>query len=131
LDLTKVALTSDGDKVTVTWTVAGTPVPAKGTALYSVMVSSQDGNISNQFGVKYLDGKQVAYFVFDFAGTKQVNISGTAKVGAHSVEGAFDASALPKTITWRANSNRNGDDVDACPEPGDKAVDPDTLVLVR
>ena len=87
-DLTSVALKRDGDLLDVTWTMVERCTGAGGAGFY-LNVSSENGNAGGQLGVKYLDGRQVAYFT-SFGTNKE--ISGAAQVTAKSVTASFPMS---------------------------------------
>ncbi len=89
-----------------------------GTAGFYLNVSSENGNAAGQLGVKYLDGRQVAYFTF--LGTNK-EISGSAQVTATSVTASFPMSELEQVgpnFKWQAAAIRGGSDMDACPGVG-------------
>jgi hypothetical protein len=68
--------------------------------------------------VKYLDGRQVAYFTF--LGTNK-KISGSAQVTANSVTASFPMSELTQVgpnFKWQGATIRDGNDMDACPGVG-------------
>lgn len=46
-----------------------------GTFLFGLWGHSADGEVVRQFGVKFLDGERVAYFVFDHNAVRQDNES--------------------------------------------------------
>jgi len=115
-DLTSVALKRDGDFLDVTWTMVDRD--SAGTAGFYLNVSSEDGSAGGQPGVKYLDGRQVAYFTF--LGTNK-EISGSAQVTANSVTATFPMSELTQVgpnFKWQGATIRDGNDMDACPGVG-------------
>lgn len=114
----KVTLEDAGDALTVTFT--GQPITKSGTALYVATVWDEAGEVGRQLGAKYLDGKQIAYFVFDFDTSEQTNLDGSPEVSGKTIDGTFPASALgdldPGDVaSWSAAFNVNGDDVGTCP----------------
>jgi hypothetical protein len=116
-DLTSVALKRDGDYLDVTWTMVKRDTGVR-TAGFYLNVASEDGNAAGQLGVKYLDGRQVAYFTF--LGTNK-EISGSAQVTAKSVTASFPMSELEQVgpnFKWWAATIRDGNDMDACPGVG-------------
>jgi hypothetical protein len=44
-----------------------------GTLLFGIHGASADGSALRQFGLKYLDDEQIAYFVFDHVTARQTN----------------------------------------------------------
>jgi hypothetical protein len=116
-DLTSVALKRDGDYLDVTWTMVKRDTGA-GKAGFYLNVASEDGTAGGQLGVKYLDGRQVAYFTF-FDTNKE--ISGSAQVTAKSVTASFPMSELDQVgpnFMWQGATIRDSNDMDACPEVG-------------
>ena len=108
--------TADG----LTMTFKGLPVPSSGTALYSVSPYDAAGEHGGQFGVKFQNGQQIAFFVFDFGSAQQTNIDGEADVSGDTVTAtASDADLGPlsgvKVGSWSAAYNVNGNDVGVCP----------------
>ncbi|MDB5963493.1 MAG: hypothetical protein JWP59_4787 [Massilia sp.] len=108
--------TSDG----LVMTFAGLPVPDTGTALYSVSAYDAAGEQGGQFGVKYQDGEQIAFFVFDFGTVEQTNLDGEAETSTDGITAtAADADLGPlsgvEVGSWSATYNVNGNDVGTCP----------------
>jgi hypothetical protein len=100
--------------------------PRRGTVLYSVTSSSMRGDRVRQLGVKYLNGQQIAYFVFDGEGPQQ-NLAGSASRDGSRLTAAFpyDAlSSLGERWSWSGNTNVEGRDVDACPNAGTDILNP-------
>ena len=50
------------------------PVPLSDTFLVGTFGRSADGNTIRQYGIKFLDGAEIAYFVFDHNAAKQTNL---------------------------------------------------------
>jgi hypothetical protein len=116
-DLTSVALKRDGDFLDVTWTTVERYTGA-GRAGFYLNLSSENGNAGGQLGVKYLDGRQVAYFTF--LGTNK-EISGSAQVTGKSVTASFPMSELEQVgpnFKWQGTTIGDGNDMDACPGVG-------------
>jgi hypothetical protein len=116
-DLISVALKRDGEYLDVTWTMVKRDT-GTGTAGFYLNVASEAGNAGGQLGVKYLDGRQVAYFTF--LGTNK-KISGSAQVTANSVTASFPMSELEQVgpnFKWQGATIRDGNDMDACPGVG-------------
>lgn len=108
--------TADG----LAMTFKGLPVPSSGTALYSVSPYDAAGEHGGQFGVKFQNGQQIAFFVFDFGSAEQTNLDGKADVSGDTVTAtASDADLGPlsgvKVGSWSAAYNENGDDLGVCP----------------
>jgi hypothetical protein len=93
LDLLTVTLTRVGDRLAVKFVTKGSP-PAADTALYAVAVSSASGEKTRQLGVKFADGRQVAYFVFDMGAGQQQNLPGEALRKGRVLTASFPASAV-------------------------------------
>lgn len=118
LSLTKTELRSTDEGLEVTW-ITSAPMPSSGTVLYSVAASS---GVDLQLGVKFLDGAQIALFVFDFLEGGQSNLDGTATVEDTSVRAVFpqaEIDPLGKRFAWWAGLNVDGNDVDTCPRSKD------------
>lgn len=113
-DIKSVTLKRDGEFLDVTWAMVKRDT-GTGTAGFYLNVASEDGNAAGQLGVKYLDGRQIAYFTFRDTNKE---ISGAAEVTATSVTGSFPMSELEQygpNFKWGAVTTRDGNDVDACP----------------
>lgn len=111
-------LVQDGDGLTMTFT--GLPVKSSGTVLYSVTAYDATGEQGGQLGVKYQDGKQVAFFVFDFGAGSQTNLDGDSEDTGNGVTASIaddDLGPLSgvKVAQWSAAYAVNGDDVGVCP----------------
>ena len=116
-DLTSVALKREGDYLDVTWTMVKRDTGA-GTAGFYLNVASEDGHVGGQLGVRYVDGRQVAYFTF--FGIKK-EILGSAQLTTKSVTASFPMSELEQigpNFKWQAATIRDGKDMDACPGVG-------------
>jgi hypothetical protein len=102
--------------------------PRVGIVLYSVTASSMKGDRVRQLGVKYLDGQQIAYFVFDPGGEPlQRNLAGNASRADSLLTAAFpyDAiAALGETWEWSGSTTVEGRDVDDCPNAGADTLNP-------
>lgn len=101
-------------------TFTGQPVPPRGTALYSATVFDKSGEYGAQLGVKYLDGEQIAYFIFSEDLVKQTNLNGEATVDGDTVSGSFPSDHLGALAdagpaSWSAAINVEGNDVGLCP----------------
>jgi hypothetical protein len=101
-------------------TFTGQPVPPSGTALYSATIFDKTGEYGVQLGVKYLDGEQIAYFIFSEDMVEQTNLDGEATVNGDSVSGSFPAGSLGSLAdagpaSWSAVINIEGNDVGLCP----------------
>jgi len=115
-----VTVEDDGDNLTATFT--GTPIaPTDTTGLY-VSVYDSSGNNGGQMGAKFLDGEQIAYFVFDSGAANQVNLDGEADVSGSTVVLTFpkDAGMLDglDLAKWNAAYTLAGNDVGNCPSGG-------------
>jgi hypothetical protein len=101
-------------------TFTGQAVPASGTALYSATIFDKTGEYGVQLGVKYLDGEQIAYFIFLEDTFEQINLDGEAIVDGDTVSGSFSADQLGALAdagpaSWSAAINLEGNDVGLCP----------------
>lgn len=126
VDLTGVKVNRESGDLVVTWTTAKA-LPASGTVLLSIFTATPEGDDAKQFGVKYIDGRQSGYFVFDMGDARQENVDGTARREGRVLIGTFPESGLSESFEWRAIASRDGDDVDFCPEQGDDALNPATI----
>lgn len=111
-------------------TFIGQPVPRRGTALYSATVFDESGEYGDQLGMKFLNGKQVAYFVFSVDTSEQTNLDGAATVNGDTVSGTFPAGDLGQLAdagpaSWSAAFNVEGSDVGECPGGIDSLPFPD------
>jgi hypothetical protein len=85
---------------------------------------------SAQLGVKFLGGKQIAHFTFDFGSAQQQNVTGAVSLAGTmlAAEFPYDAVAgLGETWKWSATTNVQGDDVDNCPDEGPDSLNPRTV----
>jgi hypothetical protein len=122
-DLLGVTLALKGSTFTVTFQLAA-PVSTVGTALLSVMVSSESGDQARQLGIKYIDGRS-SVWVFDMGTVKQDNFDVTPQVVGNTVSADFPATAVAgmgSSFNWQATYSVNGDDVDEVPQGGKTAV---------
>jgi hypothetical protein len=123
LDLTGVSLRRNGSNLEVTWSVTTSEI-SSGTAGFYVNVASADGSAADQLGVKYLDGRQVGYFV---SGEANVNVAGEAARSKRTIMGLFPMNELQRygrNFKWSATTTRDGNDMDACPDPGSDVLNP-------
>lgn len=114
----KVTLEEQGDALVATFD--GQPIADKGTVLYSVTAWDQAGEEGVQLGMKYLNGDQVGYFVFDYGTSEQSSLDGTPEVSGEVVQGTFPTHLVGDiadagVATWSASLNVDGDDVGTCP----------------
>lgn len=113
----RLVLEDVGDALMVMW--EGQPIAPTGTTGYYVTIYDADGN-GGQLGVKYLDGKQIAYFVADL-GAGQVNLDGPADRdrNRNSITVRFPKDVgFPwgvDVVKWSAAYTLNGSDVGRCP----------------
>jgi hypothetical protein len=114
-----VSVRAQCDKVgahgpTLKWTVVG-DMPTSGTWLLSTtVVGGEDGPI-HQFGVKFLDGKLIAVFVFDHVAGSQFNFGQVTpqRVG-DTWTVIFPTADLGVAASgrWSATLNLDGDDTE-------------------
>lgn len=88
--------------------------------LYSVTAFDEAGEVGVQLGMKFQNGEQIGYFVFDFVTYEQTNLDGSPEVAGKTVRGTFPADALGDladagVASWSAAFNVNGNDVGTCP----------------
>jgi hypothetical protein len=125
-DLTAVELAEGGEGLRATFTLAAPLDTASGTQLLALLVSSKDGKTAKQLGAKWVDGVPLVV-VFDFGAGSQDLVDIEPQVDGGTVDVPFPRSALKGlggTWDWRAVSNVGGQDVDACPEPGEDPGNP-------
>lgn len=118
-DIRSITLRRASEQLLVQFKLTARPLSA-GTVLYSILASSPNGDRALQLGVKYLDGQQIAYFVFDGEGPQQ-NLPGNASRDGSLLTAAFPYDAvtvLGETWKWSGNTNVEGRDVDDCPNAG-------------
>jgi hypothetical protein len=70
--LSAVTIFEGNGSVLVKYELSG-PIPANETLLVGVNAASMDGEVLRQFGIKFLNGESIAYFVFDHNAVKQEN----------------------------------------------------------
>jgi len=121
-DLTAVALTPDGQYLTVTFDLAQ-PVPTTDVAMVGLNVMTQTsddpGYEMHQLGVKWNAGQMIGFFDFNFDTSKQENFgySGVT-VSGNQVTAKWPASiteGLGDNWRWFAFVTHEGTDTDACP----------------
>jgi len=116
-DLTSVTLKRDGDYLDVTWTMVKRETGA-GTTSFYLNVVSETGDASGQLGVRYLDGRQVAYPAFHDTNKE---ISGSAQTTPTSVTASFPMSELQQVganFKWQSATSGDDNHMDACPAVG-------------
>ena len=116
-DLTTVTLKRDGDYLDVTWTMVKRDTGA-GKASFYLNVVSETGDASGQLGVRYLDGRQVAYPTFHDTNKE---ISGSAQTTPTSVTASFPMSEFKQVgpnFKWQAATSGDDNEMDACPAVG-------------
>jgi hypothetical protein len=124
--LTAVDLRRDSKALAVSFNMAS-KLPTSGTALLAVDAWSTDGESGYQLGVKYLDGAQIAHFVFDQVEASQVEVSDKVKISGTKLTAGFplgELTGLGDSFKWSAVYNVRGDDVDNCPQPGRDTMNP-------
>jgi hypothetical protein len=127
-DIRSVALRRDGDRLMIRFELTARP-PTAGTALWAVSAASPSGDEALQLGVKFLDGKQIAHFTFDFGSAQQQNLPGAASLEGAVLIADFPYQAvarLGQSWRWSATMNVQGDDVDSCPDKGADSLNPRT-----
>jgi hypothetical protein len=101
--------------VTLTWTVVG-DMPTRGTWLLSTtVVGGEDGPI-HQFGVKFLDGRLIAAFVFDHVKAYQHNFTQVSPTRVGNKWTAIFPVAevdIAASGRWAATLNLDGDDTNS------------------
>ena len=113
-----VTLQDENDTLDVFVDWSGQSVAPTGTTGFYVNVYDADGN-GGQLGVKYLDGKQISYFIADLGGG-QVNLNGRADWDTGSMSAAFPKDrgflAGREIVKWSAAYALAGSDVGNCPD---------------
>jgi hypothetical protein len=125
LDLTGVKLSRDGDEMVASFTNAKA-LPSTGAVLWSLMVSSKDGEKASQLGAKVLDNEEISHFVFDMRSVKQENLQpGGVVVTGKTMTTTFPLARITDLgpgAHWQADLNLEGNDVDSCPKQPTKAL---------
>ena len=70
--LSSVILDEGNGSFSVRYDLDG-PIPRTDAFLIGINASSQDGKVTRQFGIKFLDGQPIGFFVFDHNAEKQQN----------------------------------------------------------
>jgi hypothetical protein len=70
--LSAVSVFEGNGSVLVKYELSG-PIPQDDTFLVGIHGASRNGEVLRQFGVKFLNGESIAYFVFDHNASKQEN----------------------------------------------------------
>lgn len=123
-DFTSVRLDRTTDDLRVTYQLAD-GLPRNGAAGIFLSVSSSDGSAARQAGVKWLDGDQIAYFVYDFE--KQKNLPGEVVTKGNKIIATFPLSEfapLGDLWKWSATTSIEGEDLDDCPDQGSDPLNP-------
>jgi hypothetical protein len=123
-DITSVKLDRTDTALNLTVTLVKR-LPTNGASGVFVNLSSVDGDVAMQAGVKWADGAQIAYFVFDSASTKQKNLPGRATVSGNIIKATFpvaDLADLGNVWKWQVVTSVDGQDADSCPDPGDDPI---------
>jgi hypothetical protein len=127
-DLLSVTLDGNATGLAVKYEL-GSKLPSFGTALLVIYATTPSGDQSWQLGLKYIDGESNV-FVFDMTTAAQENVDATPQVVASAVSVNYPAKsvmALGPSFKWRAVSNIDGADVDACPDLGTEILSPVTV----
>ena len=126
-----MGLDRTANELRVTFTLVK-PLPEAGSSGVFLNLSNPDGSVAMQTGVKWLDGAQIAYFVFDSGSAIQQNLSGEALVKGETIVATFPVDSLsPLGNLWevQAVSSIDGKDADTAPEPGDDVLNPNRVTL--
>lgn len=103
--LTGASAQLDKDGVLVSFECAGAP-PTVGTVIWSTfLIGRGDAGPVRQLGWKFLDGRLIAYFVFDHVAARQVNLPGGPQRVGNRWTARFPTSAaggIQSGDTWRA-----------------------------
>lgn len=70
--LTDITIFEGNGSVLIKYGLSG-DIPTDKTFLIGIHGESRNGEVSRQFGIKFLDGERIAYFVFDHSLAKQEN----------------------------------------------------------
>jgi len=118
IDISEASLHSDGTLVYATATLAEPIQPSDvGEFGYLVSAFSEDGETGYQFGTKFLDGSEIANFVFDMGAASQENVTNGAVFadGMISVRYPVDLlSDLGPGFHWYGVVTLDGADIDSC-----------------
>ena len=117
-DFTSVRLDRTTEDLQVTYQLAD-GLPRNGTAGIFLSVSSSDGSAARQAGVKWLDGDQIAYFVYDYE--KQKKLPGKVAMKGKRIIATFpliEFAPLGNVWKWSATTSLEGEDLDDCPDQG-------------
>jgi hypothetical protein len=128
--LKSTVLKEVNDGIEVTWTTT-TPMPRRGTVLYSISAYSMDGNVAKQLGVGYQDGVQNDFFSFDTGEAQQTNFDGTAEVAGRRVRVVFPKKAFDhvgEPFHWDAGYSFGAND-DICPDGADDLKHPQSMTF--
>jgi hypothetical protein len=68
--------------------------PTAGTAPWVISAASPSGGRALQLGVKFLDGKQIAHFTFDFGSAQQQNLIGAVSLAGTMLTAEFPYDAV-------------------------------------
>lgn len=113
LTFTRLVRTNNG--LLVEWET-NRPMPPSGDVLY-VVDAFDEGDVFLQLGVEYLDGAQIAFYVFDSTAAYQTNLDGGAVRNGNRIEAIFpqdEIADLKGRFRWLSALSVRGDDV-TCP----------------
>jgi hypothetical protein len=125
VDLTDVAMVSDGETVVLAFTFAG-PVPARGDLVLAAEATNQDGGTVRQLGIKVHDGQPAGAFIGDSSGAAPTQLDDAVHIADQAVHAAFPISTIEGLGTpWRWYAVvGNADGIqDLCPGGRDTTLD--------
>jgi len=118
VDIEDVSLSNDGSLVFASVTLSEPIEPADVNDLsFLTLARSADGESSYQFGTKFLEGAEIANFVFDMNTSYQENVTNGAVFADGQVSVRYPVAlleSLGSDFTWVATVTQGGKDVDSC-----------------
>ena len=121
VDIEDVSLSNDGSLVFASVTLSEPIDPADVNDLsFLTLARSADGESSYQFGTKFLDGAEIANFVFDMNASHQENVTNGAVFADGQVSVRYPVAlleALGAGFTWTSTVTLDGQDIDTCGDP--------------
>ncbi|MFE5339890.1 hypothetical protein ACFQ80_06695 [Isoptericola sp. NPDC056578] len=118
VDIEEVSLSNDGSLVFASVTLSEPIEPADVNDLsFLTLARSADRESSYQFGTKFLDGAEIANFVFDMNASDQESVTNGAVFADGQVSVRYPVALLEplgSDFTWVSTVTQDGKDVDSC-----------------